>query len=350
VSAPLPRTLFLARGNRAVAWYRCALPALALGCDWVGVLGEPEAPRLLAGSVGPEFTLAAVPGYEIVVVQQLKGPRWLAAIRSWQAQGVTVLYEIDDWLHGVRKLRGHALAAHFDSATVRDYELCMRAADGVICSTAWLAERYRAVNPRTWVCRNGIDFARYALTRPARAHVGIGWAGGTGHAEAVEPWVRAVGDVMRVHEATRFVSVGQPFADWLKHEFGPERCLSVPFTALEVYPAAMAHFDVALAPAGRGGYFRGKSDLRWLEASALGVPTIADPETYPDIAHGATGFHASAPDEVAATLDALVRDAALRSRVGRAAWADVWQHRRIEVAAGAWASVLHEAAVLERAA
>ena len=30
----LPKTLFLSRGSNAVAWYRCALPALALDCDW----------------------------------------------------------------------------------------------------------------------------------------------------------------------------------------------------------------------------------------------------------------------------------------------------------------------------
>ena len=31
----LPKTLFLSRGSNAVAWYRCALPALALDSDWV---------------------------------------------------------------------------------------------------------------------------------------------------------------------------------------------------------------------------------------------------------------------------------------------------------------------------
>ena len=34
---PLPRTLFVGLGTSAVAWYRAALPAMALGADWVGV-------------------------------------------------------------------------------------------------------------------------------------------------------------------------------------------------------------------------------------------------------------------------------------------------------------------------
>ena len=50
---------------------------------------------------------------------------------------------------------------------------------------------------------------------------------------------------------------------------------------------------VALAPAGKGDFFRGKSDLRWLEAGALGIPTIADPPVYWRVEHGVTGFRAA---------------------------------------------------------
>ena len=37
----IPKTLFMSRGNKAPAWYRCALPALALGADWTCYAGEP---------------------------------------------------------------------------------------------------------------------------------------------------------------------------------------------------------------------------------------------------------------------------------------------------------------------
>jgi hypothetical protein len=37
----IPKTLFLSRGNKAPAWYRCALPALALGADWTCYGGTP---------------------------------------------------------------------------------------------------------------------------------------------------------------------------------------------------------------------------------------------------------------------------------------------------------------------
>jgi glycosyltransferase involved in cell wall biosynthesis len=343
VTVSEPRALFLARGSLSVGFYRCALPATTLGCDWVGVLGEPGSLRFTTGRVPATFTERDIAGYDVVILQQVSGRRWLRAINAWQAAGVSVLYEIDDWMHGVRKLAGHQHRAHFDRATIEAHELCMRAADGVVCSTEWLARRYRSINPRTFTCRNGLDLARYAYTRPPREHVGIGWAGGTGHAGAVRPWMDGVREVMRRHPRTRFTSVGQPFASWLQEEF-PTRALSIPFAALEVYPAAMTHFDVVLAPAAPNDFFRAKSDLRWLEAAALSLPCIADPVVYPEIEHGVTGFHASTSGEMAAILEELVADAALRERVGAAAHAHLREHRSAPVAAAAWASVLREVA------
>jgi glycosyltransferase involved in cell wall biosynthesis len=337
----LPRTLFIARETFSPGWYRCALPAMVLGCDWIGVHGTPPDMIPTTGRVGSDFSLADVPGYDVVVVQQASGHAWLRTIRSWQDAGVTVLYEIDDSLHGVRKARDHGSREKYDREAVLAHELCMRACDGVICSTEWLARSYRAVNPRTFVCRNGIDLRRYAFTRPQRESVGIGWAGGTGHTRAIEPWLAAVGDVMSRHPATRFTTIGAPFARVLEPEFG-DRCLSVPFSAIEQYPAAMTHFDIALAPAGASNFFRGKSDLRWLEASAMAIPCIAEPRVYPEIEHGVTGFHASSPREVRDILETLVGDPGLRARVGEQAKAHVTEHRRIEVAAQSWAQVLAE--------
>lgn len=345
----LPRTLFIGKGDGAVTWYRCALPATVHGCDWIGLKGEPEAHAITTGEVPSEFTLADAATYDVVVVQQVAGPAWLRQIREWQDAGVTVLYEVDDWLHGVRRVRHHALAEKFDRATVETYELCMRAADGIICSTDWLARRTRSLNRRTWTCRNGIDLKRYAYTAPPRDYVGIGWAGGTGHFDAALPWVREVSVLMRENPDTRFFSVGQPFADVLTKEFGA-RALSLPFGALEMYPAAMMHYDIALAPAGKGDYFKAKSDLRWLEAAALKQPCIADPDTYPEIEHGVTGFHASTPAEAGEIMRELVADAALRERVGNAAHDYVVEHRSVQIAARSWAEVLTETAAVPAAA
>ena len=336
------RTLFVTRGTGAVAWYRCALPAMALGADWAATVGPPQQSGPVSGTLAPDTPLLEAL-YDVIVVQEPHGELWEEAIRTWQDAGSTVLYEVDDWLHGVADVPGHALATRYNPGALAAYEACMRAADGLLCSTAWLADAYAELNPRRYVCRNGIDPKRFAITRPERGHVAIGWSGGTGHESAVGPWLDSVAGVLRAHPQTRFLSVGEPFGAELTPEFGKTRARALPFTAMEVYPAAMAHLDIALAPAGPGGYFLGKSDLRWLEASALGIPVVADPAVYPEIEHGVTGFHASTPAEAQRVLELLVTNPALRAEVGARARAHVLEHRSIGVAAAAWAAALTRA-------
>jgi glycosyltransferase involved in cell wall biosynthesis len=338
----LPRTLFLTSGTGAVAWYRCALPAMALGADWAATVGPPQQSGPVSGTLPTDYDLLEA-DHEVIVVQEAHGDLWEEAIQGWQAAGCTVLYEVDDWLHGVADVTGHALATRYNPGVLRAYEACMRAADGLLCSTRWLADTYAELNPNTYVCRNGIDPKRFALTPPAREHVTIGWSGGTGHESAVGPWMGSVAAVLRAHPHTRFLTVGEPFGAELAPEFGQARARAVPFTDMEVYPAAMTHFDIALAPAGPGGYFRAKSDLRWLEASALGIPVIGDPAVYPDIEHGVTGFHAATPAEAQRCLELLVSDPALRAEVGARARAHVLEHRSIGVAAAAWSAALARA-------
>jgi glycosyltransferase involved in cell wall biosynthesis len=339
----LPRTLFMGRGNGGVCWYRCALPATVLGADWVGVTGHPPALRFVTGVTGSDISLDAFGGYEVVVLQQPVGDEWPEAIRGMQAAGATVLFEVDDYMQAVRKIDSHELKDVFTKEWVRSAELNMRMSDGVICSTEWLARRYRAFNPSVWVCPNGIDLARYAYSRPQRDTVTIGWAGGVGHVASMRPWLPAVARVLRARPQARFSTVGAPFADELLGEFGPERVRSLPFTSLEVYPASMSTFDIALAPSGNNNLFKGKSDLRWLEASALGIPVVGDPAVYPEIEDGVTGLAASTEAEAEAALLALVDDSARRLALGAAAREYVAEHRRIEVAAQRWAEVLREA-------
>jgi glycosyltransferase involved in cell wall biosynthesis len=336
---PLPRTLFVARGNGGICWYRVVLPATALGADWIAVNGKPPELDVLAGVTQGQVDLGS---YDVVVLQQPVGREWLREIRRLQSRGVVVLFEIDDYLQSVRKIDSHELRGAIDKQMVRDAELNMRVVDGVICSTPYLARRYRAFNRRLWVCPNGIDLKRYAYTRGEREQVTVGWAGGVGHVASMQRWLPAVAAVLRARPDVRFATVGATFADELVEEFGPERARSIPFAPLEMYPASVSTFDIALAPSGKNNLFRGKSDLRWLEASALGIPVVGDPAVYGEIEDGVTGLAASSAEDAERAILRLVDDAALRARLGAAAYAHVAEHRRIEVVAERWADVLRE--------
>jgi glycosyltransferase involved in cell wall biosynthesis len=332
--------LFVGISTAPSMWYRCALPAIHIGADWVGVRGQPPGLQVLTGIVRGETKLPHYDDYRVVVVQQVYGHAWLRQIHALQDRGIKVLWEVDDYLHGVAKQPDHDWAKDFGKPRLAAVESAMRICDGIICSTEYIARRYAKFNRRVYVCPNGLDVARYQLTRPPRPTVNIGFAGGTGHTTALLPWLNQVIPIMATHEDTCFVSIGDPrYATAIARRVGSERSLGVPFCPLECYPAAMTNIDIALAPATKTTWYQGKSDLRWLEASALGIPVIADPTVYPELQHGVTGFHASTPVEMTASLTTLLGDSALRDRVGQSARGYVNDFRSSDLAAPAWFEV-----------
>ena len=181
MSRELPRTLFVGIGANGVAWYRCALPAMYLDCDWVGAVGEPPNLQFVTGlTERPAQRRRPARTTRSSCCSSRAARRGCRRSATLQAAGTTVLFEIDDYVHGVRKQSDHVHRKAFGLEALDWYERCMAACDGVICSTEWLAERYRRFNPRVWVCRNGIDLGRYNLTRPRRPGVRSAGRGGIG--------------------------------------------------------------------------------------------------------------------------------------------------------------------------
>jgi len=338
----LPKTVFVGAGVSGVAYYRCFLPAVALGANFA-MWGHMPDRLAFAGGFGREpLRRSDLFDYDVVILQYADGKHWFQLVRELQDAGITVLYEIDDYVHNLHKAKGHEASRAFAPERLRRMELVMRATDGIIASTAYIARRYRSFNPRTWECGNGIDLPRYARPRPPRSGVTIGFAGGIGHKASLARWEPALRAVLRARPETRFVSVGYPAAEGFVEEFGPERAIAYPSADIEVYPASMSLFDVSIAPSAENNQFRGKSDLRWLEASALGIPLVAHPDVYPEIEDGVTGLHATTSEEAEAALLRLVDDAFERERIGRTAHEYVAEHRSIQAMSENWRTVLNE--------
>jgi len=322
----------------APCYYRVMMPAMRLKCDWVGIQGYPPKLHWTTGDVGGDSKLPDfIDDYKIVVLQQPAGESWEKMITALQEHGKKVVFEIDDYLHDIKKREDHGFQQSYDARALVLYERCMRMCDAVICSTDFIARKYKKFNENIYVCRNGIDLNRYKLTRPARDTINIGWAGATGHQKAIMPWLNQIYALMNSHEELCFISIGAPMAEALSPTYGEERAIKIPWTAIEQYPAAMTMFDIALAPAGSGGWYRGKSDLRWLEAAALGIPIIANPKVYPEIEHGVTGFHAVGPHEMVESLMGLIGDKTLRETVGQQAKEYVEEHRSMDLMTEQWA-------------
>lgn len=339
---PKNDVLFCGMGQTPICYYRVLLPAMALGADWVGVGGDPPDLVRATGLVKKKSIMPDFSSYKVVVLQQPASKAWREFIKKLRDVGVVVIFEVDDYVHGIAHLDQHDYKAAFDKKHLWEMEQTMKVCDALIASTEWIKGNYSHFNRRTYLCRNGIDLRRYELTKPRRESVNIGWAGATGHLKAVVPWFQQVAAIMRMRENVNFISIGQNFAAAFQQYFPDERAIAIPWSQVEQYPAAMTMFDIALAPAAGGGWWRGKSDLRWLEAGALGIPIVADPRVYPEVEDGVTGFTAVNPMEAAEKILALADGEKLRTSIGQNARRHVREKRSIDVMAKQWLDVFND--------
>ena len=79
----LPKTLFLGLGSSVVSYYRCFLPAVALGADYAIWGGED--PIQVGGGFGERPPrIDDLFDYDVVVVQYASGRNWLKLMRRLQ--------------------------------------------------------------------------------------------------------------------------------------------------------------------------------------------------------------------------------------------------------------------------
>ena len=344
------RVLFVGLAGTRVAWYRCALPALFWPGglqDWATMTGSPPYLAVRASWVDGSTLQPDMFKYDVVVLEQVRGLKWLEAIKRLQSNGQRVIYETDDYVHGVKDVPDHDFRAAYQPDDLKAIRLCMRACDGMIVSTPLLAELYKDMARKIWVCENGLDLGRYRLTRPPRGEVAgresvsVIWSGATGHGAAMARWIPTVGQVLRDVPHATFVTVGKDYSSGLQEY--KDRTMTVPFSSLETYTSAMMLGDVAIAPAGNLPWHRSKSQLRAMEAMALGIPLVGDPHYRETIETYDGGFVADNQVEARDFLRELVENDQLRAELSSAARVTAHAKFGMQVRVSAWVDAVADA-------
>lgn len=155
---------------------------------------------------------------------------------------------------------------------------------GVLASTEFLAERARACGKPAWVHRNAFSLEMLALSTAARQAARsesdfiIGYASGTRtHDRDFALAAPAIRGFLRRHADARLWLAGHldPGAGWDELEGRIQRQAFRPWRLL---PALLAGFTVNLAPLRSDNPFgQSKSEIKFMEAGLVGVPTIASP-------------------------------------------------------------------------
>jgi glycosyltransferase involved in cell wall biosynthesis len=228
-------------------------------------------------------------------------------------------------------------------------------ADGIIVSTALLADRLAELNGRIHVVPNALD-ERLFVKRPAppdgpiSGRKVLGYMGTVTHDADLEIISRALRNVLMRHNGgVEFQLIGGCSSPaFLKSLDGlPIRVLDVGANAR--YPKFVrwltenVRWDLALAPLEATPFTRCKSDMKFLDYSALGIPGIYSqvPAYEGTVRHLETGYLVqNDSDEWEAAIECMLADDSMRCTLARNAEEYVRSNRMLEQLAHCWQEVI----------
>lgn len=152
-----------------------------------------------------------------------------------------------------------------------DYaQMSLQLADMVTVSTPYLYERFKYVNKNVVIVPNAIDTKLFKKnTRKRGEEITIGYAGSGSHQKDLEYISPVIKRIKEEFPQVRFKAIGPCTI--------PEIDEKLEFTNFTDYPKALKafNFDIGIAPIRDSLMNRAKSNLRWLEYTSLGIPTVA---------------------------------------------------------------------------
>lgn len=210
--------------------------------------------------------------------------------------------------------------------------------DAMTVTTEALKDVYSQFCDNIYVLPNSIDFDIWDNLKRNKINDGnirIGWAGGIHHYSDLKEIWPVIKTIIELYPNVEFhyMNIRPDFLE------GQPRCIWHPGKHLEEYPQALADLDIhiGIAPIVKNKFNMGKSNLKWLEYSALGIPTVAtDWAPYMAIRHAETGFKARSDKEWLQILKRLIKDEFLRKQVGMSAYQDVKKNFNAKTNARLW--------------
>lgn len=332
-------------------------PGHPFGCTHIRLL-RPLSHPSLAGDValahGTRLPGGRAP--DVVIVERLPhaaAERVLAEserlVHELDARRIPFLYTTDDNLLDLHRDRPWRLPAGGEvRAAVR---LLARRAKGVVVSTEALRERLQALNVNVVTIPNYLDerlFGAPADVSPPNRPLVVGYMGTRTHDEDLRMILRPLRDLVAGGRA-RLEVVGVADAASLDAAFEGLGATRLDPGAEEAYPSfpgwmrRSLRWDFALAPLANDPFSRCKSDLKYLDYAALGIPGVfSDVRPYREtVKHRETGLVVpNEPDAWAAALEEMAGDEELRTRLARNSRNEVYATRMLATNAVRWLKVL----------
>lgn len=256
-------------------------------------------------------------------------------IKTLRATAKKIAYDFDDAVMFRDTL---SLSDQESERRRRRFERTCRMVDLVLAGNRYLASFAEPLNANTHVLPTVVDLAKYA----SRAWVGtpqtvtLGWIGDTGsyaYLDGLRPVFEAIG---REVPNVQLKVVSSRFPRYESLPVVPKRWKA------EEELADLQSFDIGIMPLPDDPWSKGKCGLKLLQYMGAGVPVVCAPVgvNAEIVKDGVQGLHASSPEEWVAAVRKLASDAALRARMGKAAFERVKAGYSLQSAAPRLAALL----------
>ena len=289
---------------------------------------------------------------DVVILHRAPFDRQISQLeRDIHQKGGLLIQDIDDLLFEPEAFKyihsvdfSDPVRASLYQEDMRLYRKTVEACDAVITSTGYLAERIRLLGKPVRVHRNA--FSREMLESSERSFrtrqisdkgIVIGYASGTATHDQdfalIKPALKSILNRFPTAEL-RLVGPVDPGADWGNLASRIHRRKLVPWRIL---PDVLVSFDINLAPLRTDNPFgQSKSEIKYVEAALVKVPTIASPTDAFKYAirQADNGFLASDTLQWENYLETLILQPELRRLVGEDAYQDVLQRYHPDMRAG----------------
>lgn len=196
----------------------------------------------------------------------------------------------------------------------------VKLADHLVVSTEEIAKNVRPLNPYVTVIPNAIDPEIWKFKNQLKkdGKVRIGWMSSGSHFADLPVINPVMAEILAKYPNVEFHFAGMTWDDHSDDRFFHHTGSGT----YDKFPKWYSELgiDIAVAPLKDTPFNRCKSNIKWMEAAMLEIPTVASDVTpYRSIKHGQTGFLATNKEQWVKYLSKLIESEELRRSVGKAA-------------------------------
>lgn len=207
----------------------------------------------------------------------------------------------------------------------------IKLADSLVVATPQIKDAVKHLNGKVTVIPNAIDPAIWDFKNEKKndGKIRIGWMASGSHFADL-PIIQPVMDyIIDKYPNVEFHFAGMTFDNHKQkgffHHVGKVGYMQFPkwYSTLGI--------DISIAPLKDTQFNRCKSNIKWMEAAMLEIPTVAsDVEPYKCIKHGKDGYLATNSDKFIKYLELLINDKELREKMGKEAKKTVMENYTID--------------------